>query len=76
MPGPAGDAGEAAARLDQALALLREAPLAADPEGRTGEERDRIEGAIGGLLLAATDLARVTRVDPELTLRREADRLR
>ena len=32
--------------------------------------------AIGQLLLATTDLARVTRVDPELTLRRAADGLR
>ena len=76
LPGPAGDAGEAAARLEQAVATLREAPIAADPESRTNEERDRIEAAIGGLLLAATDLARLTRVDPELTLRRAADRLR
>jgi XTP/dITP diphosphohydrolase/tetrapyrrole methylase family protein/MazG family protein/ATP diphosphatase len=76
LPGPADDAGEAAARLEQAVATLREAPLDADPESRTSEERDRIEAAIGGLLLAATDLARLTRVDPELTLRRAADGLR
>jgi MazG family protein len=76
LPGPAADAGEAAARLEQAVATLREAPLGADPESRTSEERDRIEAAIGGLLLAATDLARLTRVDPELTLRRAADGLR
>jgi uncharacterized protein YabN with tetrapyrrole methylase and pyrophosphatase domain len=76
LPGPADDAGEAAARLEQAVATLREAPLGADPESRTSVERDRIEAAIGGLLLAATDLARLTRVDPELTLRRAADGLR
>ena len=35
-----------------------------------------MEDAIGSLLLAATDLARVTRVDPELTLRRAAERLK
>ena len=35
-----------------------------------------MEQAIGALLLAATDLARVTRVDPELTLRRAADGLK
>ena len=55
---------------------LREAPIAADPEDRTDEDRDRVEEAIGQLLLATTDLARVTRVDPELTLRRAADALR
>ncbi len=76
LPGPAGDAGQAAERLEQAVAKLRETPLIGDPEERTDEDRDRIEDAIGSLLLAATDLARVTRVDPELTLRRAADGLR
>jgi len=76
LPGPAGDPGEAAARLEQGVAKLLELPLAADPESRTGTERDSVEEAIGALLLAATDLARVMRVDPELTLRRAADELR
>jgi len=76
LPGPAADAGEAAERLEAAVVALRDAPIAADPEGRSPAERDRLEEAIGGLLLAATDLARVTRVDPELTLRRAADGLR
>jgi nucleoside triphosphate diphosphatase len=76
LEGPAADAGEAAERLEAAVAILRGAPIGADPEDRSDEERDAMEQAIGRLLLAATDLARVTRVDPELSLRREADRLR
>ncbi|HEX2388611.1 MAG TPA: MazG family protein [Solirubrobacterales bacterium] len=76
LPGPAAGSTDAAARLEQAVAKLREVPIAADPEDRTDEDRDRVEEAIGQLLLATTDLARVTRVDPELTLRRAADALR
>ena len=76
LPGPAAGSTDAAARLEQAVAILREAPIATDPEDRTDEDRDRVEEAIGQLLLATTDLARVTRVDPELTLRRAADALR
>ena len=76
LPGPAADAGEASERLETAIAALREAPVGADPEARTDEQRDALEVALGRLLLAAVDLARVTRVDPELTLRREAERLR
>ena len=76
LPGPAAGPTDAAARLEQAVAALREAPIATDPENRTDEDRDRVEEAIGQLLLATTDLARVTRVDPELTLRRAADALR
>jgi len=76
IPGPAADAGEASEALERAVAALRAAPVAADPESRTPAERDALETAIGDLLLAATDLARTTRVDPELTLRRSADALR
>jgi nucleoside triphosphate diphosphatase len=76
LPGPAEDAGQAAKRLEEAVAGLRETPLTADPEARSDEDRDRMEDAIGSLLLAAADLARVTRVDPELAVRRAADRLR
>lgn len=76
LPGPAADAGEASEALERAVATLREAPVASDPESRTTAERDALESAIGNLLLAAVDLARTTQVDPELTLRRAADDLR
>jgi nucleoside triphosphate diphosphatase len=76
LPGPAADAGAASVALEEAVAELRRAPVAADPEGGAGADRDALEHAIGRLLLAATDLARVTRIDPELTLRRAADELR
>jgi XTP/dITP diphosphohydrolase/tetrapyrrole methylase family protein/MazG family protein/ATP diphosphatase len=74
--GPASDAAEAMHRLESATAALAEAPLTVEAEERSAEERDQAEEAIGQLLLAATDLARVARVDPELTLRTAADRLR
>ena len=43
LPGPAADAGEAAARLEAGGRDTPRAPMAADPEDRTDEERDRIE---------------------------------
>ncbi len=76
LTGPAGDAAEALRRLESATTALGEAPLLVEAEDRSAEQRDQAEEAIGRLLLAATDLARAARVDPELTLRRAADRLR
>ena len=76
LPGPAAGPGEAAERLSEAVAALRGAPVSADPEHRSAAERDEAEEAIGRLLLAAVDVARIARVDPELTLRRAADALR
>lgn len=62
LEGPATDSEEAGRRVDAATAELRGSP--------------EDEGAIGRLLLAVVDLARVAKVDPELAVRREADRLR
>ncbi|MEZ5074251.1 MAG: MazG nucleotide pyrophosphohydrolase domain-containing protein [Solirubrobacterales bacterium] len=76
MPGPAADGAEALARLEAALAALRAAPPSADPEHASAGERDEADAAVGRLLLAAVDVARIARVDPELALRRAADRLR
>lgn len=76
LDGPAADAGEAVDRLRAALDALAPAPVSADPEHRDRAERDAAESAIGALLLAAVDLARIARVDPELSLRRAADGLR
>lgn len=76
LPGPAADAEEAEARLGQAVEALRDAPVSADPEHHGAVERDEAEEAVGRLLLAAVDVARIARVDPELTLRRAADGLR
>ncbi len=76
LPGPAADAGEAVERLAGAVEALRETPVSADPEHRDDGERERAERAIGALLLAAVDVARIARVDPELTVRRAADELR
>jgi len=75
-PGPAADGGEALARLEAAVAALRPAPPSADPEHRSVAEREAAEAAVGRLLFAAVDLARIARVDPELALRRAADGLR
>jgi XTP/dITP diphosphohydrolase/tetrapyrrole methylase family protein/MazG family protein/ATP diphosphatase len=74
--GPAADAAEALDRLRTALDALGADPVSADPEHRDEAERDAAEGVIGALLLAAVDLARIARVDPELSLRRAADGLR
>jgi nucleoside triphosphate diphosphatase len=76
LPGPAADGAEALERLEAAVAALGSAPPSADPEHRTDAERDEAERVIGRLLLAAVDVARIARVDPELTLRRAADGLR
>ena len=76
LDGPAADAGEAIERLRAAVDGLGDGSLSADPEQHAAAERDAAETAIGALLLAAVDLARIARVDPELSLRRAADGLR
>ena len=76
LPGPAEDRDEALERLDAALAAVRAAPPSADPEHASADERAAAEAALGRLLLAAVDVARIARVDPELSLRRAADELR
>jgi len=76
LPGPAADGTEAIERLGAAVDALRGSPLSADPEHRSEAERAEAEEAIGRLLVAAVDVARLARVDPELTLRKAADGLR
>jgi len=76
LPGPAGDRDEALKRLEVALAAVCAAPPSADPERACPDEREAAGEAVGRLLLAAVDLARIARVDPELSLRRAADALR
>jgi XTP/dITP diphosphohydrolase/tetrapyrrole methylase family protein/MazG family protein/ATP diphosphatase len=76
LDGPAVDAAEALARLRAAVEALGDGSISADPEHRDPAERTAAEAAIGRLLLAAVDLARLARVDPELSLRRAADGLR
>jgi len=76
LPGPAEDREEALERLDAALATVRSAPSSADPELASPDERAAAEEVIGRLLLAVVDVARIARVDPELSLRRAADGLR
>jgi len=76
LPGPAEDREEALERLDAALATVRSAPSSADPELASPDERAAAEEVIGRLLLAVVDVARIARVDPELSLRHVADGLR
>jgi len=77
LDGPAPDTAEAIERIRAAVAALDGGePVSADPEHRTDEQRAAADAAIGRLLLAVVDLARIARVDPELALRRAADRLR
>ena len=76
LPGPAEDREEALERLDAALATVRSAPSSADPELASPDERAAAEEVIGRLLLAVVDVARIARVDPELSLRQVADGLR
>ena len=76
LPGPAEDHEEALERLDAALATVRSAPSSADPELASPDERAAAEEVIGRLLLAVVDVARIARVDPELSLRQVADGLR
>jgi len=70
------DHDEALERLDAALATVRSAPSSADPELASPDERAAAEEVIGRLLLAVVDVARIARVDPELSLRQVADGLR
>ena len=76
LPGPAEDRDEALERIDAALATVRSAPSSADPELASPDERAAAEEVIGRLLLAVVDVARIARVDPELSLRQVADGLR
>ena len=78
LPGPAADVAEARERLASAAAAVGgvdEAELSGAPTA--GEPlRSDSERLIGELLLAAVDLARSSRVDPELALRQAAARMR
>ncbi|MEZ5155386.1 MAG: MazG family protein [Solirubrobacterales bacterium] len=76
LPGPAVDHEEAVARLRAAAEALAAASPSADPERAGPDERAAAEEAVGRLLLAAVDVARIARADPELSLRRAADELR
>ena len=76
LPGPAADRDGALERLRVAAEAVADAPPSADPEKADPADRAAAEEAIGRLLLAAVDVARVARVDPELAVRREADGLR
>ena len=76
LPGPAADRDEAIERLRAAVDAVADAPPTADPEKADPADRAEAEDALGRLLLAAVDVARVARVDPELAVRREADGLR
>ena len=76
LPGPAADRDEAIERLRAAVDAVADAPPTADPEKADPADRAAAEEALGRLLLAAVDVARVARVDPELAVRREADGLR
>jgi nucleoside triphosphate diphosphatase len=73
LPGPAEDLQGALGRVEAALPPLRAAPL---DEAERGDERDAAERAIGELLLAVVDVARIGRVDPELALRRAVNSMR
>jgi XTP/dITP diphosphohydrolase/tetrapyrrole methylase family protein/MazG family protein/ATP diphosphatase len=76
LDGPAADGREALARLRALVDALGDGSISADPEHRDPADRAAAEAAIGSLLLAAVDLARIARVDPELSLRQAADGLR
>ncbi len=76
LPGPAADRDEALDRLRAAAEAVADAPPTADPEKADPADRAAAEEAIGRLLLAAVDVARVARVDPELAVRAAADGLR
>jgi XTP/dITP diphosphohydrolase/tetrapyrrole methylase family protein/MazG family protein/ATP diphosphatase len=76
LQGPATDGAAAIERLRAAVDGLGDGSVSADPEHHSPAERDAADAAIGRLLLAAVDLARLARVDPELSLRRAADGLR
>jgi ATP diphosphatase len=72
------DPADAARTLREAaddLSGLLEQGESASPTGNPAERR-RVETALGELLLAAVDVARRVRSDPELALRAAADRFR
>jgi nucleoside triphosphate diphosphatase len=73
-----GEPADAARSLREAaddLSGLLEQGESAAPAANPAERR-RVEAALGGLLLAAVDVARRMRADPELTLRAAAERFR
>ncbi len=76
LPGPAVDREAAVDRLRVAVDAVAAGPPTADPEHASPEERAAADDALGRLLLAAVDVARIARVDPELSLRAAADGLR
>jgi ATP diphosphatase len=76
--GEEGDPADAARTLREAaddLSGLLEQGESAAPAGNPAERR-RVETALGELLLAAVDVGRRVRADPELALRAAADRFR
>ncbi len=73
LAGPSDDLQSALGRADAALPGLRRAPL---DDAERGEGRDAAEQAVGELLLAVVDVARIARVDPELALRKAANGMR
>jgi MazG family protein len=73
LAGPADDVGGALERFEVVVSAMRAAPL---EEAQRGDGRDAAERALGALLLAVVDVARIARVDPELALRRAANEMR
>jgi MazG family protein len=53
-----------------------EGPVGGEAQEQTRHGSERIYEGIGGLLLATVELARAVQVDPEIALRRAADRFR
>jgi MazG family protein len=76
LEGPAVDVPAAMDRARSELASLTAAAGTGEGEAGTAPARDAIEHALGELLLAIVDAARLLRVDPELQLRAAAGRLR
>ncbi|UJA21005.1 nucleoside triphosphate pyrophosphohydrolase [Thermoleophilia bacterium SCSIO 60948] len=76
IEGPAPDHLQALDSAREALDALFAAAPAGERGGPTSPARDELERRLGALLLASVDVARQLGVDPELALRREAERLR
>ena len=76
LDGPAPDHLQAIDRARDELDGLIAAAPAGERGGPTSDARDELEQRLGALLLATVDVARIVGVDPELALRREAERLR
>ena len=77
LPGPATDTAAASERLLAAASAVAAAGPALSGSPATGSgPRGGAERLVGELLLAAVDVARTARVDPELALRRAAEGLR